>query len=127
MVDITAAAVRCFALALLLICAGASVSAQSSSASSATTRSSAAAGSFETATAEAPNVLALEREIGQAIVRGDAAYFERVTAPDFVMTHGDVWTRGGPAALVDDKQSFMKRGAEYGLDRASVQHHGEGG
>ena len=33
-------------------------------------------------------VLALEREIAEATVRGDTAYFDRVTSPDFVMIHG---------------------------------------
>ena len=54
-------------------------------------------------------VLALERDIAAAIVRGDAAYFDRVTTPDFVMIHGDGWTSGGRPALVDDKTSFMHR------------------
>ena len=51
-------------------------------------------------------MLALEREIGAAIVRGDTAYFERATAADFVMTHGDGWTRGEPPALVDDQSEL---------------------
>ena len=80
MVDLTAAAVRCFALAIVLAWAGAPLSAQSSSASSAPTRSSAVPGSLESATAETAKVLALEREIGQAIVRGDAAHFGGVKA-----------------------------------------------
>ena len=57
----------------------------------------------------AAEVLALERSIGDAVVRGDTAYFDRVTSPDFVMVHGDTWTRGGDPALVDDKASFAKR------------------
>lgn len=57
----------------------------------------------------AAEVLALERSIGDAVVRGDAAYFDRVTSADFVMVHGDAWTRGGEPALVDDKASFTKR------------------
>ena len=55
------------------------------------------------------DVLALERRIAEAIVRGDTEFFDRVTAPDFTMVHGDGWTRGGEPALVDDKASFMKR------------------
>ncbi len=54
-------------------------------------------------------VLALEREIADAIVRGDTAFFDAVTAPDFTMVHGDAWTRGGEPALLDDKASFMRR------------------
>src|SRR5262245_20318576 len=59
--------------------------------------------------AAAAEVIALERQIGEAIVRGDAAFFDSVTSDDFVMVHGDGWTRGGKPALVDDKASFMKR------------------
>jgi len=51
----------------------------------------------------ASDVLELERNIGAAIVRGDAAYFDSVTSSDFVMVHGDGWTTGGKPALVDDK------------------------
>jgi hypothetical protein len=59
--------------------------------------------------AAAAEVLALEREIGAAVVRGDTAFYDRVTADDFVMVHGDAWTRGGKPALVDDKASFRQR------------------
>ena len=57
-------------------------------------------------------VLELERAIGAALVRGDVAFMERVLAPDFVMVHGDGWTRGEPPALVDDSASFIKRAAD---------------
>lgn len=57
----------------------------------------------------AEEVLALEREIGAAIVRGDAQYFDEITSQDFVMVHGDGWTSGGAPALVDDKAAFMQR------------------
>ena len=75
-------------------------------------------------------VLALEREIAAAVVRGDAAYFDRVTAPDFVMIHGDGWTNGGRPALVDDKVSFMRRVASksyaaHDYDVQSVEMHGD--
>jgi hypothetical protein len=75
-------------------------------------------------------VLALERDIAAAIVRGDAAYFDRVTAADFVMIHGDGWTNGGRPALVDDKASFMRRVANksyaaHDYDVQSVEMHGD--
>jgi hypothetical protein len=59
--------------------------------------------------AAAAEVLALERRIAEAVVSGDTAYFDSVTSADFVMVHGDGWTRGGQPALVDDKESFMGR------------------
>ena len=75
-------------------------------------------------------VLALEREIGAAIVRGDTAYFERATAADFVMTHGDGWTRGEPPALVDDQASFARRVASksyavHDYDVQAAEVHGD--
>jgi Domain of unknown function (DUF4440) len=75
-------------------------------------------------------VLALEREIAEATVRGDTAYFDRVTSPDFVMIHGDAWTRGGEPALVDDKASFAKRVASkaYAVidyESQEVEMHGD--
>jgi hypothetical protein len=57
----------------------------------------------------AAEVLDLERQIGAAVVRGDTAFFDRATSPDFVMVHGDAWTHGGEPALVDDKTSFLRR------------------
>lgn len=79
---------------------------------------------------EAAEVLKLEQNIGAAIARGDAAYFDRVTASDFVMTHGDRWTTGGKPALVDDKKSFMKRVADHDylvhdIDSAKIEMHGD--
>jgi hypothetical protein len=81
-------------------------------------------------TGAAAEVLALEQKIEEAIVRGDAAYFDRVTAADFVMIHGDGWTNGGRPALVDDKASFMRRVANksyaaHDYDVQSVEMHGD--
>lgn len=78
----------------------------------------------------ASEVLELERNIAAAIVRGDTAYFDRVTSPDFFMVHGDAWTHGGQPALVDDKASFMRRVASKSyavLDHevASAEMHGD--
>lgn len=75
-------------------------------------------------------VLALERSLAVALVNGDAAYFDRVTSPDFVMVHGDGWTHGGQPTLVDDKASFMRRVANksyavHDYDVQSVEMHGD--
>jgi uncharacterized protein DUF4440 len=80
--------------------------------------------------AAAADVIALERKIGDAIVRGDAAFFDSVTSDDFVMIHGDGWTKGGKPALVDDKASFMKRIASkayaaHDFDAEAVEMHGD--
>src|SRR5215471_5711540 len=60
----------------------------------------------DTAAAE---VLAFERAMEAAVVRGDVAYVDRVSAPDLSFTHGDGWTRGGKPLLVDDRAAFLKR------------------
>ena len=79
---------------------------------------------------DAREVLDLEKKIGAAIVRGDTAFFDRVTANDFVMTHSDRWTTGGKPLLVDDKSSFMKRienrtYLSYDLDSVRIEMHGD--
>jgi hypothetical protein len=73
-------------------------------------------------------VLAFERAIGAAIVRGDSELFDQATSDDFVMLHGDGWTTGGRPALVDDKASFLPRvaGSAYAAhdyDRQAVELH----
>ena len=52
-------------------------------------------------------VLAFEREMEAAVVRGDVAYVDRVSARDLSFTHGDGWTTGGKPLLVDDRESFL--------------------
>jgi ketosteroid isomerase-like protein len=79
---------------------------------------------------EAAEVLELEKAIGAAIVRGDVASFDHATSPDFVMVHGDGWTRGGTPTLVDDKNSFQKRIASHlyaahDFDSVKVEMHGD--
>lgn len=89
----------------------------------------AAADAAETAPAGG-EVLALERAIGAAIARGQAQDFDRATSDDFVMLHGDGWTKGAPPALVDDKASFLPRVANnsyavHDYDRQAVELHGD--
>jgi len=56
---------------------------QSSTAALKVTPASASAG------VSAAEVLAFERAMEAAVVRGDVAYVERVSAPDLSFTHGD--------------------------------------
>src|SRR3954465_14161614 len=93
---------------------------------------SAAACADETAAppSSAVEVLQLERKIGAAICRGDAAFYDRVTADDFVMTHSDRWTIGGKPLLVDDKAAFRKRienrsYVSMDFDSVKVEMHGD--
>src|SRR5215467_2522670 len=75
-------------------------------------------------------VLAFERALEAAIVRGDVDYVERVSAPDLTFTHGDGWTTGGKPLIVDDRESFLKRvrNKQYNvrdLDSVKVEMHGD--
>ena len=78
----------------------------------------------------AAEVLDLERRIGAAIVNGDAAFYDKVTADDFIMTHSDRWTTGGKPLLVDDKASFRKRIVSRSylsmdFDSVKIEMHGD--
>lgn len=80
--------------------------------------------------AEAAQVLAFERAMEAAVVRGDVAYVDSVSAPDLTFTHGDGWTTGGKPLLVDDRKSFLKRveNKQYNfrdLDSVKVEMHGD--
>jgi hypothetical protein len=82
------------------------------------------------ASGAAAEVLAFERNMEAAVVRGDVAYVDRVSAPDLTFTHGDGWTAGGKPLLVDDKKSFLKRveNKQYlarDLDSVKVEMHGD--
>ena len=78
----------------------------------------------------AAEVLAFERQIEEAVVRGDVAFFDQVTPPDFSFVHGDGWTTGGKPLMSDDKAAFLKRIADkeylvHDLDNVKVELHGD--
>lgn len=82
------------------------------------------------ASTDAAEVLAFERAMEAAVVRGDVAYVDRVSSPDLTFTHGDGWTTGGKPLLVDDRKSFLKRveNKQYNvrdLDSVKVELHGD--
>jgi len=77
----------------------------------------------------AGEVLAFERAMEAAVVRGDVAYVTRVSAPDLSFTHGDGWINGGKPLSVDDRKGFLKRveNQQYNvrdLDSVKVEMHG---
>jgi len=79
------------------------------------------------ATAE---VLALEKKIEDAVVRGDVAFADSVLASDFSFVHGDAWTTGGKPLASDDKAAFLKRVADreylvHDLDGVKTEVHGD--
>jgi hypothetical protein len=78
----------------------------------------------------ATEVLAFEREVEAAIVRGDVAFMERACAPTFVFSHGDGWTTGGDPFRVDDRAQWLAvvKAAPYAsreLDHVRVEMHGD--
>ena len=80
--------------------------------------------------AAAKEVLALEKKIEEAVVRGDVAFVESVLASDFSFVHGDAWTTGGKPLASDDKAAFLKRVADkeylvHDLDAVKTEVHGD--
>jgi len=78
----------------------------------------------------AAEVLAFERDVEAAIVRGDVEFMERACAPTFVFSHGDGWTTGGDPFRVDNRAQWLAvvKAAPYAsreLDRVRVEMHGD--
>jgi hypothetical protein len=78
----------------------------------------------------AQEVLAFERAIEAAVVRGDVAFVDAATAPTFTFTHGDGWTTGGAPLRVDSRADWMATVAKapYAsrvLDSVKTEVHGE--
>jgi hypothetical protein len=55
----------------------------------------------------AAEVLAFEREIEAAVVRGDVGFVDEASAPTFTFTHGDGWTTGGAPLRVDSRADWL--------------------
>jgi hypothetical protein len=75
-------------------------------------------------------LLAFEREVEAAIVRGDVEFMDRACAPTFSFTHGDGWTTGGAPLRVDNRAQWMAvvKSAPYAsreLDSVRVEMHGD--
>jgi Domain of unknown function (DUF4440) len=78
----------------------------------------------------AAEVLAFERAIEAAVVRGDVAFVDAATAPTFTFTHGDGWTTGGAPLRVDSRADWMATVAKapYAsrvLDSVKTEVHGD--
>ena len=89
-----------------------------------------AATSTASATDTAQEVLAFERAIEAAVVRGDVAFVDAATAPTFTFTHGDGWTTGGAPLRVDSRADWMATVAKapYAsrvLDSVKTEVHGD--
>jgi hypothetical protein len=78
----------------------------------------------------AAEVLAFEREIEAAVVRGDVGFVDAASAPTFTFTHGDGWTRGGAPLRVDSRADWLATVAQspYAareLDSVQAEVHGD--
>jgi len=78
----------------------------------------------------AADVLAFEREMEAAVVRGDVSFLDRVCTPDFSFTHGDGWTTGAHPLRVENKEQWLAAvgKAPYlfrNLDSVQVELHGD--
>jgi ketosteroid isomerase-like protein len=76
------------------------------------------------------DVLAFEREIEAAVVRGDVAFLDRACAEDFTFTHGDGWTTGKPPLRVETKAQWLASVGKVpylsrDLDSVQVELHGD--
>lgn len=78
----------------------------------------------------AADVLALERDIEAAVVRGDVALVDAASAPTFTFTHGDGWTTGGAPLRVDNRADWLATVAKAPyesrvLDSVKAEVHGD--
>jgi hypothetical protein len=78
----------------------------------------------------AAEVLAFEREIEAAVVRGDVGFVDAASAPTFAFTHGDGWTTGGAPLRVDNRADWLATVAKspYAsrvLDSVKTEVHGD--
>ena len=108
---------------LVMLVAANSVSAQQTTAIAARSRAQASHDVSE-------EVLAFEREIESAVVRGDMAFVDAASAPTFTFTHGDGWTTGGAPLRVDSRADWMAvvAKAPYAsrvLDSVRTEVHGD--
>jgi hypothetical protein len=77
-------------------------------------------------------IMDLANKIEAATVRGDVAYVDSVTSPDFTMVHGSGWTQGAKVTAADDKAAYLNRvkGKDYivhDIDPSSIHFelHGD--
>ena len=78
----------------------------------------------------AAEVLAFEKEMEAAVVRGDVKSLDRICAPDFSFTHGDGWTSGGQPLRVENRAQWLAAVSKRpylsrDLDQVQVELHGD--
>jgi hypothetical protein len=77
-------------------------------------------------------VIAFEKQMEAAVVRGDVKFLDRALSSDFLFTHGDGWTTGGAPLKVDTKQTWLAYVSQQplpyvyrNLDSVQVEIHGD--
>lgn len=82
--------------------------------------------------AKIAEVLAFEKAMEAAVVRGDVKFLEKALADDFIFTHGDGWVTGGAPLKVDTKATWLEYVAKQPspyiyreLDHVQVELHGD--
>jgi len=78
----------------------------------------------------AAQVLAFERDMEAAVVRGDVAFLDRACTDDFSFTHGDGWTTGGAPLRVENKAQWLSSVSKAPylfrhLESVQVELHGD--
>jgi hypothetical protein len=108
-----------FVLLLLLVL---SVSAQEPKPANAPARTPAAAPPAPTPAEKAiiEEVLAFERNMEAAVVKGDVKYLATILPPDFTFTHVDAWTEGKQGSRTDTKESWLASVAKRPYDSRDV-------
>jgi len=85
---------------------------------------------YTTDSKETAEILALDGKFAAAVTSGDQAFFDNNTADDFLMWHGDIWTRGGQSPLIDTRQAFSERVRNkqylaWNFDSVRAELHGD--
>lgn len=80
--------------------------------------------------AKVAEVLAFEKEMEVAVVKGDVKYLSTIIPADFRFTHGDGWTSGGEPIRVDTKETWLASIAKQpyltrDLGPVAVELHGD--
>ena len=77
-------------------------------------------------------VIAFEKETEAAVLRGDGIFLEHALSDDFLFTHGDAWTTGGPPLRLDTKRTWInyisQKPSPYvyrELDSVQAEMHGD--
>jgi hypothetical protein len=112
---------------ILAVCAAVSSAAAQQRAAVPTDRQAASPKAAHEISAE---VIAFEREIEAAVVRGDVGFVDAASAPTFAFTHGDGWTTGGQPLRVDSRADWLATVAKspYAsrvLDSVKTEVHGD--